>query len=102
MQMRDYRHSCRIFFRFALCAYLKAMMRDKIGELMSRKDTEMFLNQWIQNYVTPDDTASASTRRSFSLRKQNRSGGSCQNLASIKLWRSRPHPADELSVSLRR
>src|SRR5271157_5622773 len=38
--------------------YLKAMMRDKIGSFMSRADCERFLNQWIQHYVTPDDTAS--------------------------------------------
>ncbi len=37
--------------------YLKAMMRDKVGSFMSRKDCETFLNQWISNYVTPDDNA---------------------------------------------
>ena len=40
--------------------YLKAMMRDKIGSFMSRKDCENFLNNWITNYVTPDDTATPS------------------------------------------
>ena len=35
--------------------YLKAMMRDKIGSFMSRTECERFLNQWIINYVTPDD-----------------------------------------------
>jgi len=38
--------------------YLKAMMRDKIGSFMSCTDCERWLNQWITNYVTPDDTAS--------------------------------------------
>src|SRR5512136_2028419 len=37
--------------------YLKAMMRDKIGSFMSRKECENFLNQWINNYVISDDTA---------------------------------------------
>jgi type VI secretion system protein ImpC len=35
--------------------YLKAIMRDKIGSFMSRMDVERYLNQWISNYVTPDD-----------------------------------------------
>ena len=39
--------------------YLKAMMRDKIGSFMSRADCELFLNRWIANYVTTDDTAPA-------------------------------------------
>src|SRR4029079_4771897 len=42
--------------------YLKAMMRDKIGSFMSRKDCEYFLNQWIMHYVTPDDTASPTVK----------------------------------------
>ncbi len=42
--------------------YLKAMMRDKIGSFMSRSDCERFLNQWITNYVTPDDNASPSRK----------------------------------------
>ena len=42
--------------------YLKSMMRDKIGSFMSRSDCERFLNQWIMNYVTPDDNASASVK----------------------------------------
>jgi len=42
--------------------YLKAMMRDKIGSFTTRKDCEAFLNKWIMNYVTPDPTATASTK----------------------------------------
>ena len=37
--------------------YLKAMMRDKLGSFMSRAECERFLNDWINNYVTSDDTA---------------------------------------------
>jgi type VI secretion system protein ImpC len=37
--------------------YLKAMMRDKIGGYMSRQEAEVFLNNWIQNYVVPNDDA---------------------------------------------
>lgn len=31
--------------------YMKAMMRDKIGAFMTRKDCQDFLNRWISNYV---------------------------------------------------
>ncbi|MHC5540785.1 type VI secretion system contractile sheath large subunit, partial [Singulisphaera rosea] len=48
--------------------YLKSMMRDKIGSFSSRADCERFLNTWIVNYVTPDDTASADTKAQFPLR----------------------------------
>ena len=56
--------------------YLKAMMRDKIGSFMSRADCERWLNQWIQNYVTPDDTASPAVKAQHPLaRSQNRGAG---------------------------
>ena len=35
--------------------YLKAMMRDKIGSFMNRKDCQDFLNTWINQYVTVGD-----------------------------------------------
>src|SRR5437870_172002 len=35
--------------------YMKAMMRDKIGSFMSRKDCEYFLNQWVNQYVAVGD-----------------------------------------------
>lgn len=84
--------------------YLKAMMRDKIGSFMSRKDAEMFLNKWINNYVTEDDTASPATKAQYPLREAR------VEVAEIPgkpgCYRSvafmRPHfQLDELSVSLR-
>jgi len=84
--------------------YLKAMMRDKIGSFMSRKDAEMFLNRWIMNYVTEDDTASQSVKAQFPLREAR------VDVAEIPgkpgCYRAvaflRPHfQLDELSVSLR-
>src|SRR5579871_2748212 len=48
--------------------YLKSMMRDKIGSFMSRSQCERFLNEWIINYVTPDDNASQSTKAAKPLR----------------------------------
>lgn len=84
--------------------YIKAMMRDKIGSFMSRTDCEMFLNQWIQNYVTPDDTASPTTKAQYPLREAKievaeipGKPGAYRAVAFL-----RPHfQLDELSVSLR-
>src|SRR5690242_269756 len=84
--------------------YLKAMMRDKIGSFMSRKDAENFLNKWIMNYVTEDDTASPTVKAQYPLREAR------VDVAEIPgkpgCYRAvaflRPHfQLDELSVSLR-
>jgi type VI secretion system protein ImpC len=84
--------------------YLKAMMRDKIGSFMSRKDCENWLNNWITNYVTPDDTATPSTKAQKPLRDARidvsevpGKPGVYRAVAFLK-----PHfQLDELSVSLR-
>ena len=84
--------------------YLKAMMRDKIGSFMSRKDCEYFLNQWIMHYVTPDDTASPSVKAQYPLRDAKievaevpGKPGAYKAIAFL-----RPHfQLDELTVSLR-
>jgi len=84
--------------------YLKAMMRDKIGSFMSRTDCERFLNQWITNYVTEDDTASQETKSQYPLREARvevsevpGKPGAYKAVAFL-----RPHfQLDELSVSLR-
>ncbi len=84
--------------------YLKSMMRDKLGSFMSRTDCERWLNQWIQNYVTPDDTASPSVKASHPLREASiqvaeipGKPGAYRAVAFL-----RPHfQLDELSVSLR-
>lgn len=84
--------------------YLKAMMRDKIGSFMSRKDCEFFLNQWIMNYVTPDDTASPTVKAQHPLRDAKievaeipGKPGAYKAIAFLK-----PHfQLDELTVSLR-
>jgi type VI secretion system protein ImpC len=84
--------------------YLKSMMRDKIGSFMSRTEAETFLNRWIHNYVTEDDTATPATKAKFPLREAR------VDVAEIPgkpgCYRAvaflRPHfQLDELSVSLR-
>jgi type VI secretion system protein ImpC len=84
--------------------YLKSMMRDKIGSYMSRADTERFLNQWISNYVTPDDTASPATKAQFPLRDARIDVSEVPGKPGVYRAAAflRPHfQLDELSVSLR-
>ena len=84
--------------------YLKAMMRDKIGSFTSRTECERWLNKWITNYVTPDDSASASVKAQYPLRDARievveipGKPGAYRAVAFL-----RPHfQLDELSVSLR-
>jgi type VI secretion system protein ImpC len=84
--------------------YLKAMMRDKIGSFMSRSDCARFLNQWISNYVTPDDNAAPTTKAQFPLRDARVDVEEVPGKPGV--YRAiaflRPHfQLDELSVSLR-
>jgi len=84
--------------------YLKAMMRDKIGSFMSRTDCERWLNQWIQQYVTPDDTASPAVKAQHPLREAKIEVFEVAGKPGV--YRAvaflRPHfQLDELSVSLR-
>jgi len=80
------------------------MMRDKIGSFVSRADCENFLNRWISNYVTPDDTASHATKAQYPLREARvevldvpGKPGAYRAVTFL-----RPHfQLDELSVSLR-
>ncbi len=84
--------------------YLKAIARDKIGSFMSRADCERWLNQWIRDYVSEDDTASEDTKRRYPLRNARvdveddpKRPGCYRAVAYL-----RPHyQLDELTVSLR-
>jgi type VI secretion system protein ImpC len=84
--------------------YLKAMMRDKLGSFMSRTDCERFLNQWIQHYVTPDDTASQTVKASHPLREARIDVAEVPGKPGVYRATAflRPHfQLDELSVGLR-
>ena len=48
--------------------YLKVMARDKVGSVTDAGELEHFLNEWVHDYVTPDDRASAETRARLPLR----------------------------------
>jgi len=84
--------------------YLKAMMRDKIGSFMSRSDCERWLNQWIVNYVCPDDDAQPSVKAEKPLREARIEVTEVPGKPGV--YRAvafmRPHfQLDELSMSLR-
>ena len=49
--------------------YLKAIIRDKVGGFTNRGDIESFLNKWISQYVTSDDTASHAAKARYPLRE---------------------------------
>jgi type VI secretion system protein ImpC len=84
--------------------YLKSIMRDKIGNFMSRADCERYLNQWITQYVTPDDTALPEVKAQKPLRDARvevmdvpGKPGAYKAIAFL-----RPHfQLDELTISLR-
>lgn len=84
--------------------YLKAMMRDKIGAFMTRKNCEDFLNRWISNYVLIDDDAGQELKAQYPLREARidvveipGKPGAYKAVAFL-----RPHfQLDELTVSLR-
>jgi type VI secretion system protein ImpC len=84
--------------------YLKSMMRDKVGSFMSRTDCENFLNKWIMQYVTPDDTASPTVKAKYPLREASIEVSEVAGKPGV--YRAvaylRPHfQLDEISVSLR-
>jgi type VI secretion system protein ImpC len=84
--------------------YLKVMMRDKVGSFMSRADCERFLNRWISNYVTPDDTATPAVKAQFPLREARVDVSEVPGKPGVYRAAAfmRPHfQLDELSVSLR-
>jgi type VI secretion system protein ImpC len=84
--------------------YLKSMMRDKVGSFTSRKETEVFLNNWIVNYVTEDDTASHEVKARYPLREARIEVADDKSKPGVfkAIAFLRPHfQLEELSVSLR-
>jgi type VI secretion system protein ImpC len=84
--------------------YLKAMMRDKIGGYTSKDEMNVFLNNWIGNYVVSNDSASFSVKAQKPLKEARidvveipGKPGAFRAVAFL-----RPHfQLDELSVSMR-
>lgn len=58
--------SSRLPYIFATCRfahYLKCIVRDKIGSFRSRDDMQLWLNDWLMNYVDGDPTVSTETTK---------------------------------------
>jgi type VI secretion system protein ImpC len=93
-----------IFATSRIAHYLKAMMRDKIGNYVSRVDCERGLNAWISQYVTPVDDAQPEVKAQFPFREASievvdvpGKPGVYKAVAFL-----RPHfQLDELTISLR-
>jgi type VI secretion system protein ImpC len=47
--------------------YIKVMMRDKVGSFQTRADVEMYLNNWIADYVLINPAASQAQKARFPL-----------------------------------
>ena len=101
------RLSAQLPYIMATCRfahYLKAMMRDKIGSFTSQGEIQMFLNRWIAQYVTSDDTATQATKAKYPLREARIDVEEVKGKPGV--YRAvaflRPHfQLDELTVSLR-
>src|SRR3546814_6609232 len=68
----DLRLSAQLQYIFAVSRvahYLKSMMRDKIGSFASKSSVELFLNNWIAQYVLLDDNASQEAKAQRPLRE---------------------------------
>jgi type VI secretion system protein ImpC len=84
--------------------YMKAMMRDKVGSFMSRKECQDFLTNWILLYTVGNDNVAAEVKARKPLRDAKvevveipGKPGCYRAVAFLK-----PHfQLDELSVSLR-
>lgn len=99
--------SAQLQYIFAVCRiahYMKAMMRDKIGSFASASNVETYLQRWVDQYVTADDTASQETKAQFPLREASIEVSEVPGRPGVYRAVSfiRPHfQLDELSVSLR-
>jgi type VI secretion system protein ImpC len=99
--------AAQLQYMFSVCRiahYLKAMMRDKIGSFASADNVEVFLNNWIHQYVTTDDAATQDVKAQYPLREArvevSEVPGRPGHYRAVSFIR--PHfQLDELTVSLR-
>lgn len=93
-----------IFAVSRIAHYMKAMMREKVGSFATAANIESYLQRWIDNYVTTDDSASQETKAQFPLREAAIEVSEVPGRPGVYRAVSfiRPHfQLDELSVSLR-
>jgi type VI secretion system protein ImpC len=93
-----------IFAVSRIAHYMKAMMRDKIGSFATAVNVETYIQRWVDQYVTADDSASQETKAQFPLREASIEVSEVPGRPGVYRAVSfiRPHfQLDELSVSLR-
>jgi len=93
-----------IFTCSRIAHYLKAIMRDKIGSFASRQDVQNYLNTWLSQYVSLDDTASQKVKAECPLREARVDVVEVPGKPGVYLAAAflRPHfQLDELTISLR-
>ncbi len=101
------RLSAQLPYIMATCRfahYLKAMMRDKIGSFTTREEIQKFLNRWISQYITTDDSATQSVKAKYPLREARVDVEEVKGKPGVyrAVCYLRPHfQLDELTVSLR-
>ena len=84
--------------------YLKVMARDKIGSFMEASDCEMWLNNWISQYVNATEGAGQESRAKYPLRdamiqvrEVEGAPGSYSAVAHLQPWLQ----FEELTTSMR-
>jgi len=93
-----------IFTSSRIAHYLKAIMRDKIGSFTSRQEVQNYLNTWLTQYVSLDDTASQKVKAKYPLREARVDVVEVPGKPGVYLAAAflRPHfQLDELTISLR-
>jgi type VI secretion system protein ImpC len=99
--------SAQLQYMFAVCRiahYMKSMMRDKVGSFSSTNNVEVYLHNWLMQYVVDSDDASQEVRAARPLREAQVEVSEVPGRPGV--YRAvafvRPHfQLDELSVSLR-
>lgn len=99
--------SAQLQYIFAVCRiahYMKSMMRDKVGSFTSTNNVQVYLHNWLMQYVVESDDASQEVRAAKPLREAQVDVSEVPGRPGV--YRAvafvRPHfQLDELSVSLR-
>lgn len=99
--------SAQLQYIFAVCRiahYMKSMMRDKVGSFTSTNNVQVYLHNWLMQYVVESDDASQEVRAAKPLREAQVEVSEVPGRPGV--YRAvafvRPHfQLDELSVSLR-
>ncbi|MDR0702838.1 MAG: type VI secretion system contractile sheath large subunit [Azoarcus sp.] len=93
-----------IFAISRIAHYLKSIMRDKIGSFASRQNVQDYLNTWLAQYVSLDDSAPQEIKARLPLREARVDVAEVPGKPGVYTAVAflRPHfQLDELTISLR-